>query len=122
LIILDCEQGSEEWYQLEEYETYLAALAHEKRRVESYHLYVEDVVTYILNNCISPEDRERIVTEDDWEKVYHAALVPELTMGVISATLRDTFQSFLWWSGDIGRNFEHLRGQRTGSIHRAMGM
>ena len=50
-------QGSPEWYQLKEYETYIAALAHEKIRVDSYHGYVDDIVAYILTHClINPED------------------------------------------------------------------
>ncbi len=114
--------GSMEWYALNEYETYLAAMAHEKRRVESYHGYVDDVVAYILANCLKAEDCSRIVTPEDWDAVYQAALVPELTIEVISATLRDVFQSYIWWAGDIRRPFRHLHRSRADGSRRLMGV
>lgn len=101
--------NSLDWYDLQEYETYLAALAHEKVRIESYHGYVQDVIDYILAHCLSADDTTRIVTPGDWDAVYQAALVPQLTMEVISATLRDSFQGFIWWSGDTRRPFRHLQ-------------
>lgn len=110
----DIKPGSPEWYQLEEYETYTCAIAHEKKRVESYHGYVDDIIAYILENCISPEDRTRIISPGDWEMVYQAVFVPELTMEVISATLRDVFQGFLWWTGDTRRHFRHLQWSGQG--------
>lgn len=107
--VAEVQNGTIDWYNLQEYETYLAALAHEKARIESYHDYVQDVIDYILANCLSADDTRRIVTPEDWDVVYQAALVPELTMEVISATLRDSFRGFLWWSADIGRPFKHLQ-------------
>lgn len=101
--------GTTEWYALTEYETYLAALEHERRRIESYHGYVADIVAYILKNCVGPEDQNRIVTPEDWDKIYQAAIVPELTLEVIADTLRNTFQGYIWWTGNPGRAFEHLQ-------------
>lgn len=113
--------GSAEWYELNEYETYLAAISHEKRRIESYHGYVEDITAYILANCISPEDSSRVVTIEDWEAVYQAALVPELTMEGLRQCLANTFQSFLWWAGDTRRAFRHLRRRRADSGYSSVG-
>lgn len=87
--------NSPEWFQLQEYETYRAALAHEKLRIESYEGYVEDIAHYVLENCIAPEDRNRIVEQEDWQKVYHAALVPQLTEEGLAQCLRDTFQGYV---------------------------
>lgn len=88
-------QNSPEWFQLQDFETYRAALAHEKVRIESYEGYVNDIATYILGHCISEEDRNRLVEESDWQKVYLAALVPRLTEEGLAQCLRDTFQSLI---------------------------
>lgn len=105
--------GSVDWYDLKEYETYLCAVTHEKHRIESYHDYVQDITAYILTNCLSPEDRNRIVTVEDWEAIYQIVFVPELTMEVIRQCLADTFQGFLSWAGDTRRNFRYLRRRGT---------
>lgn len=113
--------GTPEWYQLREYETYLAALEHEKARIESYHGYIEDIVSYILNHCVAAEDRNRIVTPEDWDKVYQAALVPQLTMEGLAGCLASTFQGFLRWAAHPGRPFRHLQRQQSISGAGAMG-
>lgn len=92
----EIEQGSQEWYDLKEYETYLAALAHEKLRIESYEQHLNDIAVYILNNCVEIEDRSRIVEAEDWDKVHLAALVPQLTEEGLAQCLRQTFQGQLW--------------------------
>jgi hypothetical protein len=99
----EIEQGSPEWFQLQDFDTYTAALAREKLRIESYEGYVGDIAAYILHNCLSTEDRNRIVGPEDWDAVYTAALVPHLTESGVAATLRDTFQGFIWEYGDFGR-------------------
>lgn len=99
----EIEQGSPEWYQLQDFDTYTAALAHEKLRVESYEGYVGDVAAYILANCLSADDRNRVVEPDDWDTVYTAAIVPQLTESGVASTLKDTFQSLIWEYGDTGR-------------------
>lgn len=91
---LEIENGSSEWYQLQEYETYLAALAHEQARIESYEGYVNDIAEYILSRCV--EDNSLILNDDDWQKVYQAALVPQLTEEGIADTLRVTFPGLIW--------------------------
>lgn len=87
--------NSPEWYQLQEFETYRAALAHERLRTESYEGYVEDIAHYILENCLATEDRVRLVMPEDWQKVYHTALVPQLTEEGLAQCLRDTFQGYI---------------------------
>lgn len=96
----EIEPNSPEWFQLQEFDTYTAALAHEKLRIESYEGYVSDIATYILNNCLSLDDRNRIIEASDWDTVYTAAIVPHLTEEGIAATLRDTFPGFIWEYGD----------------------
>lgn len=87
----EIEPNSYEWYQLREWETYQAALAHESKRYESYEDHNSDIAHYILDNCLEPEDRNRVITPDDWRKVQAAAIVPQLTEEVIADTLRNTF-------------------------------
>lgn len=87
--------NSPEWYQLQEFETYRAALAHEKLRIESYEGYVNDIALYILEHCLSLEDRGRIKESSDWQKVYLAALVPPLTEEGLAQCLRETFQGYV---------------------------
>lgn len=99
----EIEPNTDEWEQLKEWETYQAALAHEKPRIESYEGYVNDIAGYILANCLDSADRNRVQTADDWDAVYSAALVEQLTERGISDTLRDTFPGFIWDFGDTGR-------------------
>lgn len=110
----EIEQGSPEWYQLQDFDTYTAALAHEKLRIESYEGYVNDVARYILHNCLASEDRNRIVEPEDWDTVYTAALVPHLTESGVAETLKSTFQGFIWEYGDIRR--ADAVSQREGQI------
>lgn len=117
----EIEQGSDEHFQLQEYDTYLAALAHEKTRIESYHGYAADITTYILTNCLDEADRQRVVTEDDWHVVYQASLVPELTMEVLAQTLGSVFQGFLWWAGDLRRAFDYGRRGRESRLAAPVG-
>lgn len=90
------EQGSYEYGQLLEYETYQAAIAHEKLRLESAEDHSREIAAYILANCVSEEDQQRIVTEQDWRKVKEASIVPQLTEEVLADTLRQTFQGIIW--------------------------
>lgn len=87
--------NSPEWYQLQEFETYRAALAYEKVRAESYEGYVNDIAAYILANCVEPDDQKRIISPEDWDKIHLAAVVPELTMEGLADCLAATFQGFL---------------------------
>lgn len=95
VVIEDIEEGSWEWHQLREYETYQAALAHEKKRLASYETYLATIKDYILTNCLDESDHNRIITVKDWERVQSAAIVPKITEEAIADTLRDTFQGFI---------------------------
>lgn len=106
-------QGTPEWYQLQEFDTYTAALAHEKLRIEAYEGYVSDIVHYILATCLSPDDQPRVIEVEDWDAVYFAALVPQLTEEGLAECLRLVFQGELWESGDARRSDDYAR-QRQG--------
>lgn len=106
-------QGTPEWYQLQEFDTYTAALAHEKLRTEAYEGYVSDIAHYILATCLSPDDQPRIIEAEDWDAVYFAALVPQLTEEGLARCLATTFSSELWGPGDVGRADDYA-GERQG--------
>lgn len=86
------DKSSYEWLQQQEYDTYLAAIAHESKRLESYEIYLNEVSQYILLNCLESSDQSRVITPDDWRKVQSVALVPQLTEEVIADTLSGIFQ------------------------------
>lgn len=106
------EQGSWEWFRLQEFETYQMAIAHEKDRLASYEGHLSDISHYILHNCISADDRNRIITAYDYQAVYQAAIVPLLTEEVIADILRSTFQSVLRWQANFGISYYWFKRAR----------
>lgn len=118
----DIEPNSWEFAQLREYETYLAAIAHEKERIKSYEARIESVAKYILDHCVSKDDQQYIVEVQDWQLVYQAALTPGLTEEDIADTLRNTFQGVIWEFGDfssIGKS--DTKRERKGNRNPTMG-
>jgi hypothetical protein len=113
--------GSQAAYQLKEYETYLAAVSHEKTRVESYFGYIDDITAYILTNCLASDDTRHIVTIEDWDAVYKAALVPELTIEEVANTLEKVFRGHIQWQAGAGGAFWHLWRKWQNSGAAAMG-
>jgi hypothetical protein len=87
------EPGSVEWKQIQEYETYLCALAHEETRARAVEEWLNNVAAYVLAHCLSPDDRARLVEPGDYQAVYAAALVPKLRLEDIEAALRQTFRA-----------------------------
>lgn len=106
----DIQPSTPEWEQLKEYETYQAALAHEKERLKSFEERIEAIKSYILQTCISDENLQRIVEPEDWQKVYNAALIPQIKEEDIAHCLRETFQGFIW---DVG-NFTGIIESKGG--------
>lgn len=89
-------KGSPAWFDLYDWQLYQAAIAYRNEQMRSLARYYEEVTYYILDYCVQEEDRNRIVLEEDWARVYTAALVPQLTMDLIQDTLRTTYKaSFL---------------------------
>ncbi len=108
----EAEVGSYLEAQWEQYNLYRAVLTHERKRADLRDKYLIDCAKYILETCISPEDRMRILTTEDYQMVYNAALCPEVTEGDIVAVLAQTFQGnvegqafveFIESAAEIGR-------------------
>lgn len=94
--IEECQENDYEYHQWQEYNTYQAALAYEKKRTQDYERYLREINLYILNNCLDENDRLRIIEQSDWQKIQNAAVVPQITEEAIADTLRSTFQGFIW--------------------------
>lgn len=89
----ELKENTQEWYDHRDWQLYSAAEHHGIDRLNNVSEYCDDVVAYILSKAISAEDQKRIVIESDWEKVYLAALVPQVTEKMIVHVLRDTYQA-----------------------------
>lgn len=76
----EIEERSPQWWALLEWQTYKAAVEHERKRVASVNEYVRTVSAYIAKHAISELDRQRIVDDADWQAVYEVALVPQITV------------------------------------------
>lgn len=87
------EAGSDDWHQLNEYEIYQAALAHEEKRMQAIEDWLNNCAAHILAECLEPEDRTRLVEVEDYQTVYAAATVPKLKLEDIGAVLRSTFRA-----------------------------
>lgn len=86
-------EKTEAWYDMRDYQLYQAAEAHRDKQARDLIAYCEAAAAYVRDHCIDPEDVPRIVTEEDWEAVYRAALVPPLTHQLLADTLRNTYSA-----------------------------
>ncbi len=83
---------SPEWWDLLEFETYKAAVAYEViARLPTAIEYVRKVSKFIVDNCISPDDVIRIVTKEDFRKIYRAACVPQITRALLAESFKQHF-------------------------------
>lgn len=89
----EIESGSPDWWDLRTWQTYQAAESYEKKKGDDFVRYLDAVPLLILSECIAREDVRRIVTEEDWKKVYTLALVPQLSKEILANTLRDTYSA-----------------------------
>ena len=84
--------NTREWYELVEWQTYQAALSHREQWIAKWENHKRAIAGHILETCIDSADRQRIITADDLRAVLAAAIVPQITMEVIEATLASVFQ------------------------------
>jgi hypothetical protein len=93
-------ENSQPWFAWQEWDTYQAALAHQQQQLILAEKYAKDVAAYIMTHCLEEEDRSRIVTEEDWQKVYRAAMIPTVTEEDIEAALSRIFQGYVQGQAD----------------------
>jgi hypothetical protein len=87
------EPGSVAWRQLQDYETYLCAVAHEETRARAIEEWLDNCAAYILERCLDDGDRARLVEPEDYETVYAAAAVPRLRLEDIELALAQVFRA-----------------------------
>jgi hypothetical protein len=93
-------ENSQPWFAWQEWDTYQAAVAHQQQQLILAEKYAKDVAAYIMANCLGKEERSRIVTEEDWQKVYRAAMIPTVTEEDIEAALSRIFQGYIQGQAD----------------------
>jgi hypothetical protein len=89
----DPEEGTQEWWDLREYEMYWAWNLHEQKRLAAAATFHERLAEHIMDTCLNG-DRDKVVTLEDWEKVHTAAMVPQMTQEDVVDALHNTFPSY----------------------------
>ncbi len=84
-------EGTQEWLDYREWETYRAALMRRAEQREAQQRWLLNAARHIAKTCVSDEDRQRLVTDKDWDTVYAAALVPRLSIEDLETALQDTY-------------------------------
>ena len=87
------EPNTLEWRALQDFETYQCAVAHEEDRAAAVEDWLNNCAAYILDRCLEPGDRERLVEPEDYATVYAAAVVPKLTMDDIENALAQVYRA-----------------------------
>lgn len=85
-------EKSPAWFAWAEWETYQAAIAHYNEQAHILERFIENRAHHILDECVDVEDREKIITDEDWTAVHDAALVPVVTEEMVADALSNTFQ------------------------------
>lgn len=83
--------GTPEYEQWIDYDLYQGYLQHQRTNVAIHRRHLWRVRNYILENCLEPEDRRRVVTEKDWRAIEQAAISSQLRGEDVVAAIRDTF-------------------------------
>ena len=87
-------QESPEWWQMLEFETYKAAVAYEViARLPASIELVRAISAFIASYCLHPDDRDRVFSDEDWIRIYRAAVVPAVTQGLIAQAFKDNFSA-----------------------------
>jgi len=89
----EVEEKSQDWYNWRSYFRYMEGFLYYAAQHEELLLYRKRIAKFIFNNCIKEEDHEKIVTPQDYVKVYLSALCPEVTMEDLRAAARDSFRA-----------------------------
>lgn len=77
---------------LTEWERFQAALDHNQKRHELDEARALNRAHEIIARCVSPVDRDRIITLDDYDAVYEAAMPEEVTGEALASVLARFFQ------------------------------
>lgn len=108
-------EHSQDWYAWHDYKLYQAAMLHQSKRHEQMAEFIENVARHIITNACE-DDTNRIVTNEDWEKVYEAALIPQLTVEILSEVLAQTYQAE-FEGVDVFQALENLKTESGGTYN-----
>ena len=87
------EPGTVPYYFYYEWSLYWAAVYKEESNKRDVKRYCQDVAAYIMDTCIAPDDKARIVTPEDFRQLWGAALVPQLSLDDLAMSLEYTFRA-----------------------------
>lgn len=99
--------GNPEYYDWQEWLRFQEALAHQTKMFDAYAEYCERVAVYVQENCLS--DDIEIETVADWEKVYNAALCPQVSLEDIKLAMARNFGA-TWAGKEIFDALESVEG------------
>jgi len=89
----DCQENTAEYYQWREYLRWQNGIVHYQSQIDALDRYFERVERYILDNCLSDDDRQLIETWQDFNSVYEAA-IPDMPDGkYLEAIATNIFQA-----------------------------
>lgn len=72
----ECKEGSKEYWDWLEWNNWQDGLSYLRDQLNGLDGYFSRVEAYILNNCVKPEDKDKIQSYVDFDRLYRAA-VPE---------------------------------------------
>lgn len=117
-----CQPGSVDYDRWMLWNRFLAAITRERERIEATGRYAHDVAKYVLENCISAEDRVRIATPEDLDKVLAAAIMfREVSLQDIEHVLETVFQGQLQWATYLSGLAALAARQRGSDLNPLMG-
>lgn len=93
-----CDPGSMEAALWLIYDRYQAAVHQHIVRLHAFVEHGHDIAKYVIEHCLDEADRHRVVTAEDYHKIYTAAMVQEVGMEDIEAVLASVFPGFLEWA------------------------
>ncbi len=112
----DCEPDSMEAALWLIYDRYQAAVYQHTVRLRAFIERGHSIARYILANCIAEADRKRVVTPEDYHKIYTVAMVREVKMEDIEAVLASTFPGLVEWCAAYARFIrrQEIQNERNG--------
>jgi len=114
-------EGSEGFDLWAQWTLFQAIVTHETERIKASEEHAHNVIRYILTNCLSEEDRRRIVTVEDLQAVLAVALVTEIAIEEVEGALASTFQGILEWAAFIASTTRLAERQGGSVIYSSMG-
>jgi hypothetical protein len=97
-------QFSSEYEAWIDYEMYQQYVEHRQKEVAVMQKYRVKAKAKIMRDCLAREDRERVISMEDWNKVHGAALSAQLTEEDIAGALRNNFPGSFPEPGSPGDN------------------